>query len=338
MTPLPRRVERPRRLVTTLLLSFAAAIAATPTVAADTAGADTKAADTKTDSETKPTYTLRYKLRPGDTLRYEVDHQASVRSTMEGSTQKALTRSQSIKAWKVTDVAPPSEGKPGGEIELLHTVERVRMTNKLPEQAEQTYDSKQDATAPPGFEDAAKAIGVPLSKVRITPWGKLVAREELHHQPAADPSAPITVLLPEAPVAIGESWDEPQDITVRLTDGEGVKAIKTRRHMTLRSVKGGVALIKAQHQVLTPVTPPIEAQLAQRLMSGTIRFHLAEGRILSQQMDVDKRVLGFAGQTSSMHYVMRMKERLIPTPAKVASRDTSRDAAHGDRNDSAGAN
>ncbi|MEM6656206.1 MAG: hypothetical protein AAF596_10405, partial [Planctomycetota bacterium] len=112
----------------------------------------------------------------------------------------------------------------------------------------------------------------------------------------------------------------------------------TRRHMTLRSVKGGVALIKAQHQVLTPVTPPIEAQLAQRLMSGTIRFHLAEGRILSQQMDVDKRVLGFAGQTSSMHYVMRMKERLIPTPAKVASRDTSRDAAHGDRNDSAGAN
>ena len=260
------------------------------------------------------TYELRYKLKPGDTLRYEVDHQASVRSTMEGSTQKALTRSQSVKAWKVTDVLP------NGEIELLHTVERVRMTNKLPEQAEQRYDSKEDKTPPPGFEDASKAVGVPLSKVRITAWGKLVDREELHHQPAADPNAPITVLLPEEPIAIGDSWDEPQEITVRLSDGEGTKAIKTRRHLTLKSVKDGVALIKAEHQVLTPVTPPIEAQLAQRLMSGTIKFDLESGRILFQQMNVDKRVLGFAGQTSSMHYVMRMKERLVERPAKVASR------------------
>ena len=262
----------------------------------------------------KKSYQLRYKLRPGDTLRYEVDHQASVRSTMEGTSQKALTRSQSVKAWKVLNVFPD------GQIELQHTVERVRMTNKLPDQAEQSYDSRDDDTPPPGFEDAAKAIGVPLSIVRITPWGQLMKREELHHQPAADPSAPITVLLPKHPVAIGASWNEPRDITVNLTEGEGTKAIKTRRHMRLESVVDGVATIRAQHQVLSPVTPPIEAQLAQRLMTGTIKFDINSGRILSQRIDVDKNVLGFAGPTSSMHYVMRMKERLVKRPAKVARR------------------
>lgn len=264
-------------------------------------------------------YTLRYKFEPGATLRYEVDHKASVRSTMEGTTQKALTRSQSVKAWKVTDVLP------NGEIELLHTVERVRMTNQLPDQAELNYDSEDDPTPPPGFEDAAEAIGVPLSRVRITAWGKLIKRDELHPQPAADPNAPITVLLPEAPIAVGDSWNEPQEIQVRISESNSTKAIKTRRHLTLEAVDDGVATIKAVHQVLSPVTPPMEAQLAQRLMAGTIKFDLEAGRILSQKMEVDKRVLGFAGQTSSMHYRMQMQERLVDKssvkkPSKVANR------------------
>ncbi|MEO0532233.1 MAG: hypothetical protein AAF266_16935, partial [Planctomycetota bacterium] len=60
-------------------------------------------------------------------------------------------------------------------------------------------------------------------------------------------------------------------------------------------------------------------QLAQRLMTGTIKFNMQTGRILSQQMNVDKRVLGFAGQTSSMHYVMRMTEKLV-TGDRMASK------------------
>ncbi len=86
--------------------------------------------------------------------------------------------------------------------------------------------------------------------------------------------------------------------------------VKTRRHFTLKSVKNGVATIQATQQVLSPVDAPIEAQLAQRMMKGTIRFDLRHGRILAQRMDVDRRILGFAGPASSMHYVMRMEERL----------------------------
>ena len=52
-------------------------------------------------------------------------------------------------------------------------------------------------------------------------------------------------------------------------------------------------------------------------MKGTVRFDLDAGRIDSQHFEVDKRVLGFAGPTSSMHYVMQMEERI--TEAKVAA-------------------
>ncbi len=256
-------------------------------------------------------YTLRYKLAMGDVLRWDVDHRASIRSTMEGQTQEAQTRSDSIKAWKVVDVLP------NGDIEFLNLVEEIQMTNRLPERAEMAFDSTKDKNPPPGFEDAAKAVGVPLSQVRMTPWGKVVDRKVKHHQPAADDTAPITVLLPEKPVAVGDTWDEPMEVAVKTSEG-GVKQIETRRHYTLKSVTGDVATISAEHQVLTPIDAPIEAQLAQRLLVGVIRLDIKTGRIIEQDFDVDKRVLGFAGPTSSMHYVMKLRERILDGREDVA--------------------
>lgn len=258
-------------------------------------------------------YTLRYKLSTGDVLRYEIVHNASIRSSMDGTTQRVQTRSESVKAWKVIDVLP------SGEIELQNVVESVKMTNRLPDRAEQTYDSTSDKSPPPGFEDAAKAVGVPLSEVRLTPWGEVLRREVKHQQPAADPHAPVCVLLPEEPVAVGDAWNEPVEIKVKLSEGE-TKAVKTRRHFRLTDVKHGVATIEAEHQVLSPITPPVEAQLAQRLMTGKVRFDIEAGQLLSQEFEVDRRVLGFAGATSSMHYVMKMTERLKEKPQSVASR------------------
>ena len=52
-------------------------------------------------------------------------------------------------------------------------------------------------------------------------------------------------------------------------------------------------------------------------MKGTVRFDVDKGRILSQEYEVDKRVLGFAGPTSSMHYVMQMEEELADAPPKA---------------------
>ena len=255
-------------------------------------------------------YDLQYKLTAGTVLRYAIDHRAAIRSTIDESTQEAQTKTESVKAWKVTDVLP------SGEIEFMNVIERVHMVNHLPDRAPVEYDSQQDKTPPPGYEDTARAIGIPLSVVRMTPRGKITSRNVKHSQPNADKDAQIVVRLPDEPVAVGATWDEPFDVTVDV-DAGGTKAIQTRRHYELLSVANGIATIEVTYQVLSPIDAKIESQLVQKLMKGTARFDIDQGRIDSQLFEVDKRVLGFAGPTSSMHYLMRIEEKF--TDAKLAA-------------------
>lgn len=259
-----------------------------------------------------PQHTLRYKFQPGEVLRWEVDQRSSVRNTMKGASEEAQTKTVSVKAWKVIDVMPD------GEIEFITLVDRVRMENKLPDRAEMVFDSTDEGDPPPGFEDAARAVGVPLSSIRMSPRGEIIERDVKHHQPAADPHEQIVMLLPDGPAAIGESWNQPLSIQVKV--GDGVKKVSARRKHTLRKVLSGVATIATEFQVLSPTTPEIDGQLAHRLVKGEVRFDIDKGRILSQRLDVDRRVLGFAGPASSMHLVTRLEERLQPGPTAVASR------------------
>ena len=55
-----------------------------------------------------------------------------------------------------------------------------------------------------------------------------------------------------------------------------------------------------------------------------MRFDVDEGRVLSQQIDIDKHVVGFRGDASSIHYVNRFCERLAPAAAKTAAVPSNR--------------
>lgn len=256
---------------------------------------------------------LQYKFKTGDTLRWEVDQRSSVSNTMQGTTQQAQTKTVSLKMWKVIDVTP------AGEIEFLNLVERVRMENKLPDRAAMVFDSTSGEEPPPGFEDAARAVGVPLSSIRISPRGEVKGRDVKHHQPAADPHEQVTLLLPEGPIAIGDSWNQPVDVLVKISDG-GQKTIAARRKHTLKSVSAGVATIATEFQAISPTTPEIDGQMAHRMVKGEIRFDIDKGRVISQRLDVDRTVIGFAGDSSSMHLLTRLEEKLQDGPTAVASK------------------
>jgi hypothetical protein len=285
------------------LAGFTLADEATPTAAKTAATADEPAAP-------KPTYDLRYKCAIGDILRYEVAHRASIRSTIDEVTQAAQTKTDSVKSWKISDVLP------SGDIEFLTVVERVHMVNQLPNTEPTEYDSQRDKTPPPGYEDAARSVGVPLSLIRIAPNGKVLRREMKLKRSGPEEDGPLTVLLPEEPVPIGDSWDEAFDLTVTLRTG-GSKLVHTRRHYKLTKVEAGIATISVDYQVLSPIDAHVEAQIVERLLDGEVRFDIEAGRIVSQKMEIDKRILGFAGPTSSMHYVVRMEEKLVHAPHKL---------------------
>ncbi|MDZ4658364.1 MAG: hypothetical protein SH868_12370 [Bythopirellula sp.] len=256
---------------------------------------------------------LAYKFRMGEVLRYSVKHAADIDSTIEGTSQQAETTSESIKAWKVTDVLP------NGEIEFVHVVEVVRMSNRVPNRAVTEYDSQRDKTPPPGFEQAARAVGIPLSVLRIKPSGEIVAREEKHPQPEVTDDMPITLRLPDGPITVGEEWDESYDVAVDQKSG-AQQQVRTRRVCTLASVQNGIATINVEYQVLTPVSAFVESQLVERMTKGTVRFDIAKGRVVSQQMDVDRRILGFSGDSSMMHFVSRLEERLLKPQERLAKR------------------
>ncbi len=263
--------------------------------------------------DTTENYLLQYKFNLGEVIRYRVRHATDMRTTIEETTQEAESSSESVKAWKVTDVLP------SGEMQFVHVVESVRMTNTVPNRGTTKYDSEADKTPPVGFEQAARAVGVPLSVIRIKPDGEIVDREEKHPQPASSEDMPITLRLPQKAIAIGEQWDSTYEVDAQRKSKAKLK-VRTRRVCTLEKVQAGIATIQVEYQILTPVSAYIESQLIQKLTKGTVRFDIDAGRTVSQRLDADHRVIGFSGKASSMHFVSRLEERLLDSSKKIARR------------------
>lgn len=265
-------------------------------------------------------YDLIYKFAPGEQVRTEIVHKAAVQTTIDGSTQKAETQSKSVKVWRVDEV------KDDGTVKFLHTVESIDMWQRTQGRKEVRYNSLTDTEVPAGYEEVASAVGKPLTIVTMNKRGKILKREEKRAQPIGT-STQMTIPLPEGPIAIGETWNCPVDIDVTLSEG-GTKKIHTRQKFTLEKVVDGLATIAVDSQVLTPIhDPSIEAQLIQRMSAGTVKFDLAAGRVTSQQLDLDRHVIGFSGAASSMHYVTRFTEELLPATEQTAKRTPPAKAA-----------
>lgn len=265
------------------------------------------------DAAKSEKYLLRYQFKPGETIRWRVVHLAKVKTTVAGTTQTAETVSKSIKVWKITDVTD------SGSATFDHMVEQVDMRSKVTGRQEVTYNSNTDDEVPPGFETVAESVGKLLSQITVNDRGEVIDRKNVHSATTNPNEGQVTMTLPEEPIGIGETWSFPYEIVIPGNNGTVVK-IKTQQKYSLKRVKNDVATIDMATVILTPVhDPAIEAQLIQRQTEGTIHFDIEAGRVLSQQMDLDKRVVGFAGKTdpSSLHYLTRFTEDLVmETPQK----------------------
>lgn len=298
---------------TTLLLGAAllAVLSSTVSVSAD---------DSEGTKDEK--YLLRYQFKPGETIRWRVVHLAKVKTTVGGTTQTAETVSKSIKAWTITDVTE------SGSATFEHKVEQVDMRSKVTGRQEVTYNSKTDDEVPPGFETVAESVGKLLSVITLNDRGEVIDRKNELKATTNPNEGQVTMTLPEEPIAVGETWSFPYEIVIPGNNGTVVK-INTQQKYSLERVKNGVATIDMATVILTPIhDPAVEAQLIQRQTEGTIRFDIEAGRVLSQQMDLDKRVVGFAGQTdpSSLHYLTRFTEDLVaetPQTDEMAEDDTT---------------
>jgi len=292
----------PRLLAGLLLVAFLAP----PLVSAEKPAADSPASPAK--------HTLRYKFRAGEAVRWQVEHRVEFETTMSGNTQNAELSTSSVKVWQIKDVSAD------GKVTLENLAEDVEMRQKVTGRAETRYSSKTDKKPPMGFEQVAQAIGVPLARITLDSRGNVLQRQ---HLAGANPEGQshVTPPLPEQPVAAGESWSIPADLELPLTGNMSkmIKRIKTLQKYTLESVTDGVATIRMITQILTPIDDPaLESQIMQRDTSGVFRFDVAAGRVVGQQMELDKRILGFQGAASSLRYRMRLTETLLDGKPQTA--------------------
>ena len=260
-------------------------------------------------------YLLRYQFRPGEQIRTKVLHQASVRTSIEGTNQTAKTVSVSVKAWKVVQVDAD------GRVTFEHLVEYVDMKNDVTGRETVSYDSREDDQPPAGFEDVARRVGTPLTRIVMDDTGTIHKREEL--APGATSPTQLVLPLPKNRVDVGSKWIFPDDVVVRLQNGT-TRKIKCRQRFELLSVEKGIAKISIATQILTPIReyPEIQAQLVQRESDGVIQFDMAAGRVHAQQIDLDRRVTGYPNAKSSMHYRTRFTETLLSDGERTARRRT----------------
>jgi hypothetical protein len=256
---------------------------------------------------------LRYRFRPGETVRSKVVQQTKIETTISGTTQTAEMTSISVKAWRVTDVAD------NGQVTFDTMIEAVDMRQQMSGRQEVRYNSKTDAKAPPGYETAAESVGKLLTTVTIDPAGKLLRREKKNQHGVDNLNAQVVVPLPEEPVAVGEPWSVPLEVPISLDAGE-TRTMTVKNRYQLEKVADGIATISVQ-TVLPPVHEPrIRAQLIQRMAKGTIRFDMNAGRVISQQTNLDEQVIGFSGPGSNLQYLGRFSEELIGDDAQAAGK------------------
>ena len=293
------------RLSRFVLISAMLTHAVSLVVAQDLPGptAAAEAFDNAAGKLTDHQYELVYKLKSGESLNYEVVHEALVKTTVQGETQDSQSRSVSGKTWKITEVDA------SGNSVVTNTIDYINMWSKTGDQPAAKFDSRKAGAPPAEYVRVAEMINIPLAEITIAPTGRIVDRKD--HVPQHDIGiGGITVPLPEEAVKIGAEWSTPGVVQVR--DSEGVRrAIKTRQLYRLTKVETGIATIELRTEVLTPVQDPrITAQLVQKQANGEIKFDIDAGVIRSRTLQWQENVVSFNGPESHMDYNARLTETL----------------------------
>ena len=245
---------------------------------------------------------LRYRFQKGDVLKWNVRQMLRMTTSLRGKTETVETSSRSTKIWTVIDVAGD------GVATFEYKVGDVKMHQSQTDKEDAKYDSNVDTEIPPAFHPLEGTIGVPLAELSIDALGEMKKKQALRPYKGATEENRIAVPLPKEPIAVGERWDLEVPVEVQLPEGT-VKKISAVQRFTLDSVRNGVATISFRTIIRTPINDPkIESQIIDKHASGFLKIDLDVGRLISQQTEVDREVVGFQGPGSRIHHHARFTE------------------------------
>ncbi len=276
------------------------------------------------DDTAPQTYALKYRFKPGQFVHYEVESSTSMTIVAKEYRQTTHETRNSQKHFRVVSVA--SDG--GAVLEPM--IDHVAITIQNDEDKPITFDSSIDERPSKVFRPVKESIGKTLVRLRYNATGEATevlpvsgTDQRVSTEPAQH--AFLTV-LPEKPVAIGESWNDDFDvpISVRLTENRmGKRSVPIRRRYTLKDVKDDIATIEFRIYPLDVIREPeLQAQLIQRSLSGEVKFDIKNGMQIELKSSGSGQVAEAIGPGSSLATTARNHEKLIsqerPTEKPVA--------------------
>jgi Family of unknown function (DUF6263) len=260
---------------------------------------------------------LRWKFKPGETLRFSVE-QKTIMSMKARDTERKESQTHTLDfSWKVLGVGP------GGEAEITHRIERVRMRLEAPPLMPFDFDSASSKPVQPGFEAVARQLKTQVSAeftFKMKPNGEIldikVSEETLKRLresvPAEAQGAEIsekalkeTLLqagppaFPEGPLEPGKSWT-PKAARVQLPVGTLVLD-RTFTYQGPDPKSPTLQLVDLQTTVrIEPIEgSDVKAAIRKQEGKGSITIDGDAGRVVSTRMGL-KLDIGLSGMGQSV--------------------------------------
>ncbi len=301
-------------LVTGVMVAF---LNAATTFAQDQNSATERANAAAKKIADKQKHKLQYKFKPGEEIRWNVEHVATTKAQIAGTKETTSSRTQSTKLWKVSNVDTV------GNITFVHSVESTALWQKIGENEPLAYDSKKDTEVPDEFASASSMIGKPLAVVTISPNGEVVDRKSETMQMSFG-VGDVCIPLPEEPVSVGHKWFVPTVFDATDEDGKRLKLKARINYEFNKIVTGQLAVISFRTEVLTPIeSDQVRSQLLQKLNQGYVAFDMKNGRIDTKEVRWNETVQAYAGPDSHLQYNGRMTEKIVASDGKSKDRMSS---------------
>ena len=256
-------------------------------------------------------YLLRYKFKKGEQLRYQTTQKMTQEALGENQRKIDISTVLQKRRFRVTSV------KANGDARATMQFEKVHMELLSGDADPIVFDSSMTLKEVPRLYQAAARKLRGVAPEFVLPTGGIALDKEGVEIVPEKGRACFMVLLPDKPVAVGDTWKSTLEVKVRLTT-EVDRTIRLLRTNRLNQVEDGIAHITVSTSVISRVvSAQVKTQLLQATPQGKIEFDIENGRVLRRELNFDSSVLGAFGPGTMLTAKGQTVEELLP-PEKVA--------------------
>jgi len=266
---------------------------------------------TAQDTRTPPRHLLRYAFEQGKTVHAVTTQHMTMKMDLRGTPMETAMDMQLFASLTVA-------GLKDGRARIVERTDRVKVAARMPGGTDVDYDSDVEGSdAGPlaaivdllgkevevEFDDRGKGGAVKLPEELKNVTSRSIDLEEVMHQQFPE--------LPDAPVAVGDTWESETEMAM---GGTGKSKVKVKNK--LLEVANGKAKIEMQMQIdVDDLKIPGGMKVAVEKAAGTMTLDLAGWQVPAWTMDMVITTKG-GGMDSRMAMTVGMTAAEPPRNAK----------------------